>query len=101
MSDKKGFVLKDDNPPESQQNVMPEIDFSTFIMSLNASILVNLGIMADPVTGAKSKDLIMGKQTIDVLKILQEKTKGNLTSEEDTLLKHILYELHMLYVKEQ
>jgi len=101
MSDKKGFVLKDDNLAESQQNVMPGIDFSTFIMSLNASILVNLGIMGDPVTGVKSKDLVIGKQTIDVLSILQEKTKGNLTTEEETLLKHILYELRMLYVKQQ
>ena len=101
MSDKKNFVLKDNNTAESQHNVMPGIDFSTFIMSLNASILVNLGLMDDPVTGEKSKDLLMGKQTIDVLSMLQEKTKGNLTPEEDNLLKHILYELRILYVKQQ
>ncbi|MCD6273357.1 MAG: DUF1844 domain-containing protein [Deltaproteobacteria bacterium] len=101
MSDEKGFVLKGDKPAETQKDVMPEIDLSTFIMSLNASVLVNFGIMDDPVTGEKSKNLVMGKQTIDVLSMLQEKTRGNLTSEEDNLLKHLLYELRILYLKQQ
>ena len=43
----------------------------------------------------------MGKQTIDVLSMLQEKTRGNLTPEEDNLLKHLLYELRILYLKQQ
>ena len=101
MSDEKGFVLKENKSAETRQDVMPGIGFSTFIMSLNASVLVSLGIMDDPVTGQKSKDLVIGKQTIDVLSMLQEKTRGNLTSEEESLLKHLLYELRMLYVKQQ
>ncbi len=101
MSDEKKFILKEDNSSGTQQSVMPGINFSTFIMSLNASALVNLGIMNDPVTGKTAKNLIMGKQTIDVLSMLQEKTDGNLTAEEDNLLKHLLYELRMLYVKQQ
>ncbi|WDN90549.1 hypothetical protein BuS5_03520 [Desulfosarcina sp. BuS5] len=101
MSDEKGFVLKGDKSAENQKDVMPGIDFSTFMMSLNASVLVNFGIMDDPVTGEKSKNLVMGKQTIDVLSMLQEKTRGNLTPEEDNLLKHLLYELRILYLKQQ
>ena len=80
---------------------LPEINFPTFIFSLNASALVHLGLMEDPATGKKVKNLPMGKQTIDVLGMLEEKTKGNLSKEEKDLLKNILYDLRMFYVKEQ
>lgn len=100
MSDEKDFILKDDQPADAKQDVMPGITLATFIMSLNASALVNLGIMDDPATGKKNKNLIMAKQTIDILNMLQEKTKENLTADEDNLLKHILYDLRILYVKQ-
>ncbi len=80
---------------------LPEINFSTFIFSLNASALLHLGIMEDPATGKKVKNLPLGKQTIDILGMLEEKTKGNLSKEEENLLKNILYDLRMIYVKEQ
>lgn len=80
---------------------LPEINFSTFIMSLNASALVNLGVIDDPGTNAKSKNLPLGKQTIDILGMLEEKTKGNLTADEAEMLKSVLYELRMLYVREK
>ena len=80
---------------------LPEINFPTFIFSLNASALLHLGVMEDPATGKKVKNLPMGKQTIDILGMLEEKTKGNLSKEEENLLKNILYDLRMIYVKEQ
>jgi hypothetical protein len=80
---------------------MPAINFATFIFSLNSSVLVHLGIIEDPATGKKSKDLAMAKQTIDILAMLQEKTRGNLTSDEDSMLKSMLYDLRILYVKEK
>jgi len=80
---------------------LPEINFATFIFSLNASALLHLGIMEDPATGKKVKNLPMGKQTIDILGMIEEKTKGNLSKEEENLLKHILYDLRIIYVKEQ
>ena len=79
---------------------LPEINFSTFVASLNASALVNLGIIADPSTGAKEKNLPMAKQTIDIMTMLQEKTKGNLNVDEESILKSILYDLKLMYVKE-
>lgn len=79
---------------------MPAINFATFIFSLNSSALVHLGIIDDPATGTKSKNLAMAKQTIDVLVMLQEKTRGNLTNDEENMLKSMLYDLRILYVKE-
>jgi hypothetical protein len=86
---------RDSRPP------MPEINFATFIASLNASALFHLGVMEDPVSGKREKDLAMAKQTIDILSILQQKTAGNLAADEEAMLKSILYDLRILYVKER
>jgi hypothetical protein len=80
---------------------LPEINFVTFVLSLNASALVNLGLVEDPASNAKVKNLPLAKQTIDILGMLQEKTRGNLSADEENLIKHVLYELRMIYVKEK
>jgi len=80
---------------------LPEINFATFIFSLNHSVLVHLGVMDDPSTGKKARNLPIAKQTIDILGMLKEKTQGNLTDDEANMLKHILYDLRMIYVKEK
>ena len=80
---------------------LPEINFPTFIISLNASALVNLGAIEDPASGKKVKNLLIAKQTIDILSMLEEKTRGNLTEEEGKILKNILYDLRIIYVKEK
>jgi len=87
--------------PDAQANyAMPEINFSTFILSLNSSALVHLGLEKDPTTGNTSAHLPLAKQTIDILVMMEKKTSGNLTDDEKKLLTHILYELRMLYVKQ-
>jgi len=80
---------------------LPEINFPTFIFSLNSSALVNLGVIEDPATNQKAKNLPMAKQTIDILGMMEEKTRGNLSDDEANMLKTMLYELRMLYVKER
>ncbi|MFW5930167.1 MAG: DUF1844 domain-containing protein [Desulfosalsimonas sp.] len=80
--------------------MMPEVNFTTFILSLNSSVLVHLGQHADPTTGTTTKNLPVAKQTIDVIAMLEEKTRGNLTDEEQRLLTNVLYELRLFYVKE-
>ena len=80
---------------------LPEINFPTFIFSLNSSALVNLGVIEDPATNKKEKNLPMAKQTIDILGMMEEKTRGNLSDDEANMLKTMLYELRMLYVKER
>jgi len=92
----------EDNQTEKahQEPPLPAINFSTFVVSLNASALMNLGAIEDPATGQTNKDLAMAKQTIDILSMLEEKTAGNLSTEESKLLKSILYDLRIIYVKE-
>lgn len=84
-----------------QSYQLPKIDFSTFVLSLNSSVLVQLGLLEDPASGGKTKNIVMAKQTIDLLAMLEDKTQGNLTSDEANILKNILYELRLLYVKEK
>ncbi len=87
---------------EAEQDFqLPEINFATFIFSLNSSGLVQLGLIADPATGKKTKNLAIAKQTIDILGMLEEKTRGNLTKDEESMLKNILYDLRMIYIKEK
>jgi hypothetical protein len=90
-----------DAGPQPPPTPLPEINFPTFIASLNASALVHLGVIEDPVSGKAEKNLAMAKQTIDILSMLQQKTAGNLTSDEEAMLKSILYDLRIFYVKEK
>ncbi|WP_022853113.1 DUF1844 domain-containing protein [Thermodesulfatator atlanticus] len=78
---------------------LPPVNFSMFILSLNTSALVHLGELPDPHSQQKKKDLALARQTIDILDMLKEKTRGNLTREEEKLLDTILYELRMIYLR--
>ena len=80
-------------------NESPKIDCVSFFLSLAASAQVHLGVIADPATGKKEKQLPLAKQTIDLLELLEGKTKGNLTSEEERVLGQLLANLRMLYVE--
>nr|HID58713.1 DUF1844 domain-containing protein [Desulfobacterales bacterium] len=86
--------------PESE-NQLPEVNFATFVLSLSSSALMHFGEIPDQTTGKKAKNLALAKHTIDLLGMLEEKTKGNLTEDEDKLLKNILYDLRMRYVREK
>ena len=90
-----------ERPADTDTTQLPPIDFSTFVISLNSSALVQLGILEEPGTGQKTKNLALAKQTIDILAMLEEKTKGNLNRDEENILKSLLYDLRMLYVKEK
>ena len=88
-----------EEPVEESQ--LPEINFATFIFSLNSSALVHLGVIEDPATQKKMKSLPLAKQTIDILGMLEEKTQGNLSTDEENLLKNILHDLRLMYVREK
>jgi Domain of unknown function (DUF1844) len=79
---------------------LPEIDFSAFIFSLSTSALLHLGEVPDPVTQKREKDLPLAKQTIDILGMLKEKTRGNLTSDEEKLMENLLTDLRWRYVRD-
>ncbi|PIQ95488.1 MAG: hypothetical protein COV67_14610 [Nitrospinae bacterium CG11_big_fil_rev_8_21_14_0_20_56_8] len=74
------------------------MDFSTFVLSLTSSAFYHLGDMADPITGKKEANLPAVKQTIDMLMMLKDKTRGNLSQDEAKLLEQLIYELQMKYV---
>ena len=88
------------NAAESAEGPLPEITFASFIMSLGTSVFFHLGDLPHPETGAAEKNLPLAKQTIDLLGLLREKTRNNLTPEEENIFDHLLYDLRMRYVKE-
>ena len=121
---KKGFVVKDKRfsatkeekeespgkeepkiegiPKEdvsAQEGPLPEIDFTNFILSLSTSALIQLGEIQDPFTQKSTKNLPVAKQTIDLVSMLKEKTKGNLSREEEKVIDYVLYDLRIRYVK--
>ncbi len=77
-----------------------KIDFSTFLMSMASSAYCSLGLAPNPLTQKVEKNLVSAKQQIDLLEIMKEKTKGNLTKDENDLMENILYHLHITYVNE-
>jgi len=83
----------------AQEALLPEIDFTHFILSLSSSVLIQLGEIQDPFTQKSAKNLPSAKQTIDLIGMLKEKTKGNLTPEEEKVIDYVLYDLRMRYVK--
>ncbi len=84
---------------KEQEAPLPEISFINLIFSLSTSVLIQLGEIQDPVTQQLAKNLPLAKQTIDLIGMLKEKTKGNLTTDEEKALENILYDLRIRYVK--
>lgn len=97
MTDGNGFTMSDKN--DSSTEPLPKIDFSSFILSLYSSGLVQLGKVEDPSTGQKSINLELAQHTIDMIVMLEEKTTGNLNDEEQNLIKALISELRMAYVE--
>jgi Domain of unknown function (DUF1844) len=77
----------------------PEITFGTFLVSLSTQALMQLGDIPDPQTGKPEQDLVGAQQLIDIIGMLQQKTRGNLDRDEAQLIEAVLYELRMKYVE--
>ena len=87
-------------PEQPSPRSLPEVDFSTFVISLGTSALYHMGMVADPATGQPAEpDLPLARQTIDTVEMLQAKTQGNLDDEESALIKNLLTELRMRYLE--
>jgi hypothetical protein len=124
MADQEqGFVIRDrrggspdassasaSKPSAREQGVPPDpakaapsgpsipVTFSSFVMSLGSSSLMLMGEQLDPAQQALPVNLPQAKEIIDVLSVLEDKTKGNLTPDEQTLLRDMLYAVRMKYV---
>jgi Domain of unknown function (DUF1844) len=79
---------------------LPHVDFATFILSLSHSALLHLGEAPHPETGKVEKHLSLARQTIDLIGMLEEKTRGNLTGDEERLIEQILFDLRIRFVEE-
>ncbi|MFQ5453566.1 MAG: DUF1844 domain-containing protein [Candidatus Zixiibacteriota bacterium] len=81
---------------------MGKIDpyFMQLILSLQTGAMHMMGKVVSPVTGKIERDLVQVSNTIEMLSMLETKMKGNMTEEEDKILKHVLYELRLNYVEE-
>ncbi len=82
----------------SQMPPSPPVTFSSFIISLGSSSLMLMGEQLDPQQPSMPTNLPQAKEIIDLLSVLEDKTKGNLTSDEQTVLRDMLYALRMKYV---
>jgi hypothetical protein len=78
---------------------MGEMSFATFMVGLSTQALVHLGEMLDPQSGQPAADLMAAEQLIDLIAMLQDKTRGNLDEGETQLVQSILFELRMKYVE--
>ena len=76
-----------------------DLSFTAFVLSLASSAAIHLGDLPDPASGQKTPpDLEGARQMIDILELLETKTRGNLTAEERQVLEEVLYEVRMRYV---
>ena len=94
-------MAKKATPPQPEISpALPAPDFSTFVISLWTTALYQMGRLPDPETGEPIEpNPMMARETIDTMKMLRQKTEGNLDREESALLDKLLYELHMRAVE--
>jgi hypothetical protein len=79
----------------------PELNFTAFVISLASTAAIHFGDMPDPQSGERNPNLEGARQMIEILNLLEQKTRGNLTAEERQVLESVLYELRMRFVAAQ
>ncbi len=100
----KDFVFKEDKEKKTNEKTgpdspLPEVNFNSLIFSLSSSALFHLGEIVAPDSDEKKKDLPLAKNSIDIISMLMDKTKGNLTEEEKKFTENILADLRLRYVQ--
>jgi hypothetical protein len=115
VTDKRGFredgeslnqESSAEKPPSQEQRTAadqeapprPPIDFPSYILSYYTQGLVLLGEVPNPYTNKTEEDVEAARHTIDILSMLEQKTKGNLSQDEQQLLESVLYELRMKFM---
>ncbi|HMB80544.1 MAG TPA: DUF1844 domain-containing protein [Vicinamibacterales bacterium] len=78
----------------------PQLSFTAFVLSLASTAAIHFGDLPDPISGERSEPNLEGAtQMIEILSLLEQKTRGNLTAEEREILGQVLYELRMRFVE--
>lgn len=98
-SDDKAAGLDEDDADGAESGEIP-VDFNIFVLSLNTQALIHLGESAGP-EGGVDLNLPMARHTIDMLCMLEAKTRGNLTGSEERLLHGVLFDLRMRYANKK
>lgn len=91
--------MSDESKKKSGGSGELKMDFSAFILSLNASSLIHLGEIPDPESRSRNTNIPAAKHTIEILEIIKDKTSGNLDKDEDQLLDDILYNLRLKFLQ--
>ena len=86
-------------PAQEPPRSLPPADFATLVLSLGSSAVMYLGQEDGPDGKKTTRNLPMAKHAIDLLTVLEEKTKGNLSAEEDQILESLLFDLRLRYVE--
>ena len=89
---------KSDSAPGGEEQPLPVVTFSAFVLSIASSALVHLGEVPDPDSGEVRSNLDVAKHNIDILSMLKDKSAGNLDADEQRLIDGVLYELRLKYV---
>ena len=78
----------------------PQLSFTAFVLSLASTAAIHFGDLPDPISGESiAPNLEAATQMIEILSLLEQKTRGNLTTEEREILGQVLYELRMRFVE--
>jgi hypothetical protein len=86
------------SPRRSRDDALPEMSFSGLVLSLSAGAMLHLGEQPEGASDAPEPNLPLARQTIDILELLERKTRGNLDADEQRVLGSVLHELRMKYV---
>ena len=79
---------------------VPQLTFTAFVLSLASTAAIHFGDLPDPASGDTAEPNLEGAaQMIEILSLLEQKTRGNLTDDEKRLLEQVLYELRMRFVQ--
>ena len=95
----KNAPAEDTKPEASEMGEFPPANILVFISMLGTQAMAALGLMADPLSGEVQANRPLAKHCIDMLGVLEEKTKGNLTEDEAGHLRDALHQLRMVYVQ--
>lgn len=104
MSEKQFELVGEDEPTPEKPPAQEPITFGAFVLSLSTSALLSLGVSPDDgldlsEVGEPTLDLALAKQTIDILEMIRDKTRGNLDADEKRLIDHALHDLHVRFVE--
>jgi hypothetical protein len=84
-----------------KSNQLSKIDLTTFFLSIASAAYIGLGVVPSPNEESPRVDLELARQNIDLLELMEEKTRGNRSPEEDRLIEQLLFETRMKFIEKQ